>query len=147
MVPEPLDQHDLRLRQKCQVLTRQVLKLRSQQEEIDTLLDVVFERQDVREQAHREQNTRVPSTVGLSANQVGIMKRICVVDLAIGRRGQHDIMVLINPEIVWQSQTQAERVEGCVNFGSCWGVTRRPTRLKVKALTRQGQELIIDALC
>jgi peptide deformylase len=80
-------------------------------------------------------------TVGLSANQVGIKKRISIVDLAIGRKGYSDLYVLINPEITWFSKTMVENCEGCVNLPTIWGYVKRSKKIKVRALDRSGNEL------
>lgn len=83
-------------------------------------------------------------TVGLSANQIGIDKRISVVDLAIGRKRYSDIHVLINPEIIWRSKSILERYEGCVNLPEIWGEVKRSKRVKVNAYDRSGNKLTID---
>ena len=95
MILQPLSQTDPRLRQACAPISRQQLRSREQQLEIDALLDFVYGRSSVRDEQHDTgAPITVPSTVGLSANQVGIMKQICLVDLAIGRPGYHDVRVL-----------------------------------------------------
>jgi peptide deformylase len=141
MILAPLDQSDPRLRQACAPVERSALRRKDQQLEIDALLKFVYGRGPEGEVPDRPDAG--PATVGLSANQVGIMKQICVVDLSIGRRGYHDMYVLINPKIVWTSRMMAERTEGCVNFPHWWGVTHRPARLKVQALDRSGNELTL----
>jgi peptide deformylase len=82
-----------------------------------------------------------PSTVGLSANQAGIMKQICVVDLSIGRKGYTDLHVLVNPKVTWKSKARMTRTEGCVNFPTTWGVTNRSSTVKVSAWDRSGNEM------
>jgi peptide deformylase len=139
MVLTPLDQNDPRLRQACAPVERSALRRKDQQLEIDALLEFVYGRPPEEEGPQAPQ----PMTVGLSANQVGIMKQICVVDLSIGRRGYHDVYVLINPTVVWSSRMMAERTEGCVNFPHWWGVTLRPARLRVQAWDRSGNEITL----
>lgn len=47
-----------------------------------------------------------PKGVGLAANQVGILKRIILVDMAFGKKtGFRDIRVFLNPEIIWHSKS------------------------------------------
>ncbi len=140
MTLTPLDQHDPRLRQVCAVVTKAQLRTREQQLEIEALLDFVYgvaNKATRGKQADRGQ----PNTVGLSANQVGIMKQICVLDLSIGRRGYTDVYVLVNPRIVWRSKSEVEKPEGCVNFNNTWGVTSRSRAVKVATLDRSGNEL------
>ncbi|HEY6736311.1 MAG TPA: peptide deformylase [Candidatus Saccharimonadia bacterium] len=144
MVLEALSQSDPRLRQSCAPVARRDLRDRQQQLEIDALLDFVYGRAAARDVQRGAGQVATPSTVGLSANQVGIMKQICIVDLAIGRPGYHDIRVLVNPRIVWQSKVLRERLEGCVNFPHWWGTTRRPERVKLEALDRSGFTTTVD---
>ena len=61
---------------------------------------------------------------GLAANQVGVLKRLAVIDMGEG------LMKLINPEIVAQAGTQ-ECIEGCLSFPNRWGKTIRPRRVTV----------------
>ncbi len=74
---------------------------------------------------------------GLAAPQVGILRRICVVDLG------EEIVELINPEIIYTEGEQQE-VEGCLSLPDVWGVTDRPAIVKVKALNRDGDEIIVE---
>ena len=136
----PLDQHDPRLRQKCAPITRPQLRMREQQLEIDALLDYVRGVVNKNTVGSRRDLSR-PSTVGLSANQAGIMKQICVVDLSIGRKGYTDFYVLVNPRVAWRSKARLARTEGCVNFPSIWGLTNRSSSVRVSAWDRSGNEL------
>jgi peptide deformylase len=140
MTLTPLDQQDPRLRQVCSLLSKAQLREREQQQEIDALLDFVYGVVDKSTFAQRIERPR-PKTVGLSANQVGIMKQICVVDMSIGRRGYTDVHVLVNPKIAWRSKAALEKAEGCVNFVTTWGVTSRARSVVVEAWDRSGNEL------
>ena len=133
-------QNDPRLRQPCADLTKSQLASKPQQAEISALWAYVQKRGLKTLGQRRRPRTR-PGTVGLSMNQVGILKRICIVDLSIGKRGYNDLHVLVNPEIIWKSKTSVERIEGCVNFTTIWGKTIRSRTVKVKALDRSGNEL------
>jgi peptide deformylase len=75
--------------------------------------------------------------VGLAAPQIGILRRVVVIDVGEG------LIELINPEII---QTWGEKVgpEGCLSVPGVQGEVKRPTRTKVKALNRNGEEVIID---
>lgn len=70
--------------------------------------------------------------VGLAAVQVGILKRVVVIDVGDG------IMELVNPEIVSKSGEQRE-VEGCLSLPGKSGVTLRPMKVQVKAQDRSGK--------
>ena len=85
--------------------------------------------------------------VGLAAQQVGILKRIVVIDT------DDQPIVLINPEIIETSGEQTGE-EGCLSLPGKSGVVTRPNYVKVKALDRdfdkiivEGEELLARALC
>lgn len=85
--------------------------------------------------------------VGLAAPQVGILKRICVIDVGEG------LIELINPEIT-KTSGSVEDVEGCLSIPGKWGYVTRPEKVTVKALNREGKEikvtgegLLARALC
>lgn len=79
--------------------------------------------------------------VGLAAPQVGILKRVIVVD--IGEDGP-GVLRLINPEILERSGSQ-NGPEGCLSCPGMWGDVKRSQYVKVKAMNEQGQEIIIEA--
>lgn len=72
--------------------------------------------------------------VGLAAPQVGINRRIVVVQI-----GDDAPIVLINPEIV-STEGSEQRLEGCLSFPGQWGEVVRPERVVVRALDRDGGE-------
>lgn len=85
--------------------------------------------------------------VGLAAPQVGILKRIVVIDVGDGP------LVLINPEILETSGEQTGD-EGCLSVPGMSGQVTRPNYVKVKALTEdmeeveyEGEELLARAFC
>jgi peptide deformylase len=108
--------------------------------EIEALLDFVYGAANKTQRGNRRDPKR-PVTVGLAANQVGIMKRITVVDMSVGHQGYVDIQVLVNPRITWTSKAVLTKPEGCVNFPEIWGVTQRFRTVKVNGLDRSGNEL------
>ena len=75
--------------------------------------------------------------VGLAAVQVGILKRVVVIDVGDG------IMELINPVIIEEADSQTG-TEGCLSFPGQWGIVTRPDYVKVKALDRYGNEQIFE---
>ena len=72
--------------------------------------------------------------VGLAANQVGILRRVVVIDVGEG------LIELVNPEIVNTSGNQQE-VEGCLSSPGEYGITSRPMKVKVEAFDRFGNEV------
>lgn len=70
--------------------------------------------------------------VGLAAIQVGILRRIVVIDIGDG------VMELVNPAVVEQSGEQ-ESLEGCLSVPGKWGMTKRPKHVKVRAQDRNGK--------
>ena len=78
--------------------------------------------------------------VGLAAPQVGILKRLVVVD--IGEEGPGPLK-LINPEIMECSGVQ-NGPEGCLSCPGMWGDVKRSKYVKVKALNPEGEEIIIE---
>ena len=74
---------------------------------------------------------------GLAAPQVGILRRIALVDLG------EEIVELINPEII-ETEGEQEEGEGCLSVPDVWGVTRRPAYVKVKAMNRNGEEFTVE---
>lgn len=81
--------------------------------------------------------------IGLTANQVGISKRLIVVDLQ-----KDDIknpLFLINPEIIWKSEEKVCGEEGCLSVPDARAEVERFKEIKVKYLDREGKENIIEA--
>lgn len=75
--------------------------------------------------------------VGLAAPQVGILKRIIVVDAG---NGLHQ---LINPRIISESGEQIG-VEGCLSVPELIGEVKRPAKLRVEALNTKGQTIVVE---
>ncbi|HCO73767.1 peptide deformylase [Clostridium sulfidigenes] len=98
---------------------------------IDDMLDTMYE----------------SNGVGLAAPQVGILKRVVVIDIGDGP------IILINPEIV-EANGEVKDVEGCLSVPGKQGNVIRPQYVKVKAEDRdgnsieiQGEDLLARALC
>ena len=93
--------------------------------------------------AYGEQKDRnKPLLVGLAAPQIGISKRIILVDVAAKGRGEvGDLRVYINPEITWKSEEESEWYEGCYSTDRVCGIVSRPTKIKIKAFTREGKSI------
>ena len=69
---------------------------------------------------------------GLAAPQVGILRRVVVVDVGDG------LIELVNPEIVAQDGEQ-DGPEGCLSVPGKWGMVKRPNVVRVRAQDRNGQ--------
>ena len=85
--------------------------------------------------------------VGLAAPQVGVLKRIVVIDVGEGP------IILINPEIIETSGEQTGE-EGCLSVPGKWGIVTRPDHVKVRALNQEmepfemeGEGLLARAFC
>jgi peptide deformylase len=76
--------------------------------------------------------------VGLAAPQVGILKRIAVVDVGEG------VHVFINPEILEENGSCVD-LEGCLSLPGRQGKVDRPSKIKVKALNEDGEEFVLEA--
>lgn len=64
---------------------------------------------------------------GLSATQIGILKRVITYDVGSG------LSVLVNPEIVWASEEREEEEEGCLSFFDIRVGISRPKQVRVRA--------------
>lgn len=73
---------------------------------------------------------------GLAAPQVGVLKRVVVIDVGDG------YIELINPEITERSEEIQEEAEGCLSVPGEYGITRRPKSVIVKAQNREGKWVI-----
>lgn len=77
--------------------------------------------------------------VGLAAPQVGILKRVVVIQL----NKEDKIIELVNPEIISSCGTQ-EEIEGCLSCPGEYGITKRPLKVKIQAQDRFGKKQILD---
>lgn len=74
---------------------------------------------------------------GLAAPQVGVKRRIAIVEVEEG-----DLIELINPVIIARGGHQRD-LEGCLSLPGKWGYTERPMTVTVKAVDRNGQEFTV----
>lgn len=81
--------------------------------------------------------------VGLAANQVGLAKRVAVIDTSAGEDPAAKL-VLLNPEII-QVQGEVEEEEGCLSFPGMRAKARRGDRARVRAYGLDGQPFEIEA--
>ena len=103
---------------------------------IQTLLDDMIE------------TMRAADGCGLAAPQVGVLRRIAVVEVEEG-----EVYELINPKII-ASAGEQEGVEGCLSVPGRYGIVKRPRHVTVRATDRHGREyevtghdLLARALC
>lgn len=116
------------LRKKCREVTEMTPKI---QELIEDMLDTMYE----------------ADGVGLAAPQVGVLKRIVVIDVGEG------YMVFINPEIL-ETRGEQNGDEGCLSLPGKSGEVIRPNYVRVRALDEnmepfelEGEELLARAIC
>jgi peptide deformylase len=80
--------------------------------------------------------------VGLAAPQIGISKRIILVDTgANGKGGITHVKAYINPKIIAKSVEETEWYEACFSTGSVVGVVMRPKVVTIIALNQKGEEI------
>ena len=77
--------------------------------------------------------------VGLAAPQVGILRRVCIVE-----DEQGEIIELINPEII-KTEGEQTGLEGCLSLPGRQGIVTRPNRVKVQAQDRKGKPFEFEA--
>ena len=116
------------LTKKCKDVTKMTLRNRIL---INDMLDTMYESEGV----------------GLAAPQVGILKRIVVIDIGDGP------LVLINPEVIETSGTQTGE-EACISVPGKYGIVTRPNYVKAVAYNEnmelyevEGTELLARAIC
>ncbi|APC42004.1 peptide deformylase [Clostridium estertheticum] len=73
---------------------------------------------------------------GLAGPQVGILKRLVVIDMGEG------LIKLVNPRIIKHEGIQ-EVIEGCLSIPNTFGKLKRPAKVTVKALNENGDEIIL----
>ena len=116
------------LRKRCKEVPKMTIRNKIL---INDMLDTMYEAQGV----------------GLAAPQVGILKRIVVIDVGDGP------IVMVNPEILERSGEQTGN-EGCLSLPGKAGTVTRPMYVKVKAYDQnmkpvilEGEELLARAMC
>lgn len=77
--------------------------------------------------------------VGLAAPQVGILRRVVVIDVG----DENGRIELVNPVVVSMKGKQRD-LEGCLSAPDIWGYVVRPEKVKVKAQNRTGKEIEIE---
>lgn len=110
----------------------EILRKRSREvskidDKIKTLLD------DMVETMYKEDG------IGLAAPQIGVLKRLVVIDL-----GDKEVYKMVNPEIIKASGKQTDQ-EGCLSVPEIKGNVARPKYVTVKYMDENGNEIVLDA--
>lgn len=79
--------------------------------------------------------------VGLAAPQVGVLRRVVVIDCS---EEQNELIELVNPVILESSGSQCGR-EGCLSLPGRQGIVTRPYFVRVQAQNRDGEPFILEA--
>jgi len=85
--------------------------------------------------------------IGLAAPQIGLSKRVIVVDL---RRGEDDgdeprSVAVVNPVVAWASEEADKQSEGCLSIPGLEEVVRRPSAVRVEGRDIEGNGIRVDA--
>ncbi len=108
------------------VLRQRSAEVKTVDDETRRLVDDMFETMDA------------AKGVGLAANQVGIARRVAVVD------AEGDRFAMIDP-VILESEGQSTAEEGCLSIPDFYGDVTRPDRVVVEALDRDGNRFRVDA--
>ncbi len=81
---------------------------------------------------------RAEGGCGLAAVQVGVLRRIAVIEVEEGK-----VIELINPKIIAFAGEQTEQ-EGCLSNPGEYGITKRPKAVTVRAMNRHGEEFEVN---
>ncbi len=76
--------------------------------------------------------------IGLAAVQIGVLRRLLVVDIAKEDEPRSP-QVFINPEIIWNSEELSEYEEGCLSIPEVFDNIQRPAEVRVSYLDRDGK--------
>lgn len=102
------------------------------QQLIDRMLGVAFPNQGDKSK---------PVLVGLAAPQIGVLKRVILVDLKADGRGESgDLRPFINPEIIGESDEKVEGYEGCASTDRVCGIVTRSNEVQVSVNLRNGRK-------
>jgi peptide deformylase len=82
--------------------------------------------------------------IGLAAIQIGVAKRVLVIDLD-QKEGKKNPIAYINPKIIWASDETAVFEEGCLSVPEIWDDVERPARIKCEYLDRDGNKQLLEA--
>ena len=81
---------------------------------------------------------RKANGAGLAAVQVGVLRRVVLVEVEAGQ-----LYEMINPVIIERSEEIQEEIEGCLSLPGKWGITQRPMTVTVEATDRNGKKYTV----
>lgn len=113
-----------------EVLKKKALPVESIDKDLQRLIDNMIE------------TMYAASGIGLAAPQVGVSKRLIVIDVST-RDEKHPLIVLINPEII-ETDSLIDSEEGCLSIPGYTSIIKRAGRVVVKGLDRNGKPLQIE---
>jgi len=121
------------LMKKAETIPVEKIQSKSVQDLIEAMLKIAYGEQKDRKK---------PVLVGLAAPQVGISKRIILVDVGANGLGDvSDLRVFINPRIVKFSKRKKRWYEGCFSTDRVCGIVARPSIITIQAYTQEGKEV------
>jgi peptide deformylase len=82
--------------------------------------------------------------IGLAAVQIGVPKRVIVIDLD-QKEGKKNPRAFINPKIIWASEEMAVFEEGCLSVPEIWDDVERPARIRCEYLDLDGKRVELEA--
>jgi peptide deformylase len=119
IVPDP------RLKKECEPVTEV-------NDEIKTLLDDMLE------------TMYAAPGIGLAAPQIGVMKRVVVMDVS-DDKDKPEPLKLINPEIIWESEETSIYQEGCLSIPEQYADVERPAEVGMRYMDENGETHEIEA--
>lgn len=76
--------------------------------------------------------------IGLAAPQIGLSKRLIVMDCVKDPEAEPRPMILFNPEVVWSSEDRSSYEEGCLSIPEQYGEVERPAEVRVRWMAEDG---------
>jgi peptide deformylase len=83
--------------------------------------------------------------IGLAAIQVGIPRRLVIIDITRGEEEEKRPLFLANPEILWHSDERSVYEEGCLSIPDYYAEVERPARVGVRFLDYHGKPQELEA--
>ena len=119
IVPDP------RLKQECEEVAEENDEIR---ELLDDMLETMY----------------AAPGIGLAAPQIGVMKRVVVMDVSDDKEKPQPLK-LVNPEIIWESEDTSVYQEGCLSIPEQYADVERPAEVGLRYLDENGKEHEIEA--
>lgn len=83
--------------------------------------------------------------IGLAAPQIGLAKRIIVVDLRVQEGEEPRSVAVVNPVVTWQSEETEKESEGCLSIPGLEELVTRPVSVRVEGQDPAGDDLVVEA--